>query len=87
MGVFRTPLRGKAEGRIRTDDLLITNELLCQLSYFGNSKICKQILEDGVDFENVVLFPLVRNKIPTPPSIMVYTESDLLQPSKPKENP
>jgi hypothetical protein len=35
---FRLP-RHKAEGRIRTDGLLITNELLCQLSYFGNSEI------------------------------------------------
>ena len=31
----------QAEGRIRTDGLLITNELLCQLSYFGNSEIDK----------------------------------------------
>ena len=28
-----------AESRIRTDDLLITNELLYQLSYSGNDKI------------------------------------------------
>ena len=35
----------KAEGRIRTDGLLITNELLCQLSYFGNSEIIKLISE------------------------------------------
>ena len=27
-----------AENRIRTDDLLITNELLYQLSYFGKFK-------------------------------------------------
>lgn len=35
----------KAEGRIRTDGLLITNELLCQLSYFGNSEISELISE------------------------------------------
>ena len=36
-GVYRNKFRTKpgAEDRIRTDDLLITNELLYHLSYFG----------------------------------------------------
>ena len=29
----------KAGGRIRTDDLLITNQLLYQLSYAGNDRL------------------------------------------------
>ena len=36
---FPLLLRVKADNRTRTDNLLITNQLLCQLSYIGTNSI------------------------------------------------
>ena len=36
------PIRNKADDRTRTDNLLITNQLLCQLSHIG--KMCNMQL-------------------------------------------
>ena len=36
MGLAPTQEKNGADGRIRTDDLLITNQLLCQLSYISS---------------------------------------------------
>ena len=40
IGVNANPDGERAEGRIRTDDLLITNQLLYQLSYFSIAFSC-----------------------------------------------
>ena len=48
-------LKPKADDRTRTDNLLITNQLLCQLSHIGTSLWLKRcifyILVDGEGFE------------------------------------
>jgi len=53
---MRRPCRG-AHVRVRTGDLFLTKEVLCQLSYVGPRRACpllraRQILEDGPILDN-----------------------------------
>ena len=45
----------EANGRIRTDDLLITNELLCQLSYVGRWCRDPELNWGHMDFQSTAL--------------------------------
>jgi hypothetical protein len=41
-------LVGRADGETRTRNLLITNQLLCQLSYVGTQRFCARLVEYAV---------------------------------------